>query len=422
MSRLPMKYISISVAMLSLTACQSPQNPTGFFPETPYGAAYGASGYSAVGYHTYSGQPYASYGAQYGAQPGLYSAQGGYPAGQGYYPQGQYAYAANAPYGGSPYAYARPQTVRSQRGINVNYESLNALESPLAFEAGDVTFELRGRIDAPIAYSLEDKGDAQSGFAGNYQVSAQTQLPNRITVGAVYGGTYERDFGSDWDYDDNVAAYAGGSWGTVFGGNVSELVFENTRRRRGVTPVRLAGDGPLGEVDEWSGGYQGRYGPTQVSALVDGKSNYDIGLSYQRPLGHRDYRFTARHNKGEFTAADGFTKLETQGVNAVGDLVYGSTRFDLGVGYERIEDADRWYTSTGISTKSGPWSLSAEGRYGQIEGQEEIAAVLGLRRDIARGLSSTLALDYQDAQVNINGVDYLNTKDTRVIAGLSYGF
>lgn len=330
----------------------------------------------------------------------------------GYYPAQSSHNPAYTPVRGYP--------TRGSRPVAVNYEALNAFEAPLAFEAANTTFLLRGRVDTPLEYSLENKGKVDGRVIGNYQLSAETQLRNRITLGAAYGGRYESVNGDD--YTDNVAAFAGGSWGTVFGGNVADLVFEETRRLRGVTPVRLAGDGALGTVNRWSGGYRGRYGPVIVSTLVDEDKNYDVGVSLQRPIGVKDYRFTARHNNGQLVAADGITTLDTKSVSGVAEYIYGSSRFDLGAGYEKIEDADRWFTSAGATTKSGAWSASIEGLYGEIEGQEEISAVLGVRRDLARGLAATAALDYEDRQIAINGVNFINNKDTRVTVGLSYGF
>jgi len=308
--------------------------------------------------------------------------------------------------------------------INLNYETLNFFEAPLAKEIGDTTFLLRGRVDTPLSYSFENDNDLDASVEGNFQISAETQLPNRITIGALYAGRGIENNGVD--YDDQLAAFAGGSWGTVFGGNVSNLVFENTRRKRGVSTLELEGSNTLGTLAKWSGGYQGRYGPAIISGLIDEDENYDIGVTLQRPLGNKDYRLSARHNTGQFTATDGFTKIDTRAVSAVGEYVYGSTRYDIGAGYEELENgqdqADRWFASAGINTKKGVWSLSAEGHIGEIDGKSEKSALLGVRYDIARGLAATAALDYQDRVVAIDGVNYINTKDTRGVVALSYGF
>ena len=98
-------------------------------------------------------------------------------------------------------------------------------------------------------------------------------------------------------------------------------------------------------------------------------------------IGNKDYRLTARHNTGTFLAADGVTEVETKAVTGVAEYVYGSTRYDVSGGVEQYETggntADRWFTSAGVTTKRGVWSLTAEGLYGQVEGQDETSAFLG---------------------------------------------
>ena len=311
---------------------------------------------------------------------------------------------------------------QNYRPVDVNYDLSAPFEAPVAFDVAGTTLVLRGRLDAPVGYSFRTDEIVNENPIVNHQVSLERQLPNRITVGAVYGGSYDNIGAKNNAYSDNVAAFAGGSWGTVFGGNVSDLVFEETRRARSIGITQLAGNGALGELNRWSGGYRGRFGPAIVSGVVDEDANYDVGVSFQRPIGVRDYRFTARHNQGQLLAADGTTELDTRSVSGVAEYVYGSSRFDFGAGYEKIEDADRWFTSAGVSTKAGAWGVSAEGQYGEIDGQHETAGILTLRKDIARGLAATVALDHRDRQIAINGTQYLDDKDTRLLAALSYGF
>lgn len=314
-----------------------------------------------------------------------------------------------------------------------SYESLNAFEAPVAGEFAGVTFELNGRIDSVAAYSFDDKGNPDHRFVGSHRLNAEKQLPNRLTIGATYTGRAE-DIGNDAGYKGRVRGYVGGSWGTVLGGNVQDIVYENTRRKRGAgaligrgtREVNLSSDGAVGRLNDWGGGYQGRFGPTIVSAIVDEDTNYDVGIEFQRPIGNKDYRFTARHNSGTYIAADGTTEIDTKAVSGVGEYVYGSTRYDIGAGFEQLDsldvDADRWFTSAGVTTKVGVWNFTAEGQYGQIEGQDEISAFAGIKYDIARGLAATAAVDYQDRQVNVGGVDIMNSKDKRALVGLSYGF
>lgn len=337
-----------------------------------------------------------------------------YAAETQYYPQGY-----GAQYPQYPQAQQRPAL---RPAINVNYDITSALEAPIGYNIAGATLALRGQVDVPVAYSLDSNERLDQGVITNHQVSLERQLPNRITVGAVYGGRFENVSGNNNNYNDDIAVFAGGSWGTFFGGNVSDLVREETRRARNAGFVELAGDGAIGSVNRTSGGYRGRFGPAIVSGLIDEDANYDVGVSFQRPIGVRDYRFTARHNNGTLLAADGLTELDTRSVSGTAEYVFGSLRMDVQTGYETIEDADRWFTSAGMSKKTGAWTVSAEGKFGQIDGRDETAALLTLRRDLARGVSATVALDHRDLQQPLNGTDFVEDQDTRVLAALTYGF
>ncbi len=434
-----------------------------------------AAHYQAPASHAYDAQTAYQQQPQNYAQPQVYaqpqihaqshiSVQGGgyhyappapvYPqqyayAQQSAYPQPQAHYAQNAfqgshqdqihgyynPHRNYAPVYSQGNTYARGRGSYLSYESLNAFEAPVAAEILGITVEARGRLDSVTSYSLDqDNADPDHRFVGSHRITALKQLPNRYTLGAVFTGRAEDIGNGNEEYRGRIRGFVGGSWGTLIGGNVQDVVYENTRRLRGagrnvgVSPreTTLAGDGALGRLSDWGGGYQGRFGPTTVSAIIDEDTNYDVGISFQRPIGKRDYRLTARHNTGAFLAADGLTEIDTKAVSGVGEYVYGSTRYDLGVGYEQLEaaaiDADRWFTSAGITTKRGVWSFTAEGLFGQTDGQNEASAYVGVKYDIARGLAATAGVDYQDRQITVGGVDIADTKDTRALLGLSYGF
>ncbi|PHR59983.1 MAG: hypothetical protein COA43_08425 [Robiginitomaculum sp.] len=316
--------------------------------------------------------------------------------------------------------------------VRLNLRPRSSLEKPMAVKVGIMTIALRGTIELPIAYSIETQDDVVFEPEADLEISADITLDNRWNLGATYFVQYKDDpfddgsIGDDENFTDHVAVYLNGSWGTLLAGNVAPLVHERTRRQRNAGNIELAFDNTYGQLDEWSGGYLGRFGPTTVSALIDGDANYDIGISFQRPLGNKDYRFSARHTSGEYLAADGVTQFDTKSANLVAELVYGASRFDIGGGYERLSsdivDVDRWYTSAGMYSKYGLWSFTTEAHYGQTDGQDEISAAIGLRRDFARGLSAHVGVKYEDAQINLAGVNFINRKDTQVLASIRYGF
>jgi len=327
--------------------------------------------------------------------------------------------------------------IAAAQDISLNYDSLSSMEEPIAFELDELTVELTGLVDAPVAFNLEDNGaqdDVEPGIIGNFEVSAQLQLQNRWRVGAAYFGQYASDasvvFDNSEDYTDNVAGFIGTSFGTVIGGNVSGQVREQTRRRRAPGNAVLAFDNFYGGLDNWGGAYVGRFGPVVLSAVVDENGDFEAGGFFQRPLGRKDYRFSLRVADSHFTSSDQTTRFDTKGISAVGEIVYGSSLFDIGMGYERLDspvvDVDRWFMSAGARTKLGPLSLSAEGHYGKAAGDSEKSAALGAAYDLARGLSVNLGLNYQEADVNANTigglVNLVAADSVQAIASVRFGF
>ena len=316
------------------------------------------------------------------------------------------------------------------QNITLNYDRLSSLEEPLAIEAGDVTFLLTGLVDTPLSVGLEGNGTTDEGFIGNFEVSANTQLPNRWRLVLAYFGQFADDPELTVDmndhFRDNVALSVGGTWGTVLGGNLSGLVREQTRRPRGAGNAFLAFDDVFGRLEHWGGGYRGRFGPWIISTVVDEDVNVDLGAMFQRPLGNRDYRFSARYTEGVYTSADGTGRFNTRALGVVGELVYGSTLLDIGAGYECFTasgpDAGQWYVSSGVRSKHGVLTWSVEGHYGQIEGKDKTAAAMGFQYDMARGLSANIGLNHENARANIDHINFIDTKDTKAVFSLRYSF
>ncbi|MDE0524614.1 MAG: hypothetical protein OXH79_21960 [Boseongicola sp.] len=313
-----------------------------------------------------------------------------------------------------------------------NLDRVSPIEEAIAMEVGDVTLTLAGAIEARYTTGSDDDEDNGPGLIGSLETIAMTQLPNRWRVELSYSGQLVSDESlssvEDESYTDDAVLSVGGVWGTVLLGNVSDTVRDQTRRRRGFGSAVLAFDDFHGELSDRSAGYAGRVGPFVASGVVDDDSNIDLGLTFQRPIGNgsKDYRFTFRAGQGAYEAADETLLFTSQGYSVVGEVVYGSTLLDVGFGQESYSssavDATRWYISSGIRRKITVWGLSLEGHYGQIEGQEEVSAALGIQYDLARGLSANFGLNYEDAQVALGDVEFLDSSDTKAVFSLTYRF
>lgn len=336
-----------------------------------------------------------------------------------------------------PLALVAPLGAAQAQEVSLNYDRLSSLEEPIAIAVGDITIQVQGVLDAPVIGEFDEVTGGERievEFVSNFQVSAETQLGNRWTVGAVYFGQYSSDpetvfltnfMGPD-EYNDNVAGFVATSFGTVIGGNVNQQVRELTRRTRGVGNGFLAFDDFYGQIARWGGAYVGRFGPSTLGAVVDENGDFEVGFEYQRPLGHRDVRFAGRFRQGEFTAADGVTRFRTQGVGAVGEIEYSTSIFDVGLGVESLDglttDTQRWFVSAGAQTQLGQVRLSGEGHYGRVAGDDEITAAIGAGYDVARGLSLNLGLNYQDARIVSDGVTLVDTQEGQAVASVRFTF
>ena len=310
--------------------------------------------------------------------------------------------------------------------ISLNYDNLSSFEEPLAFEIGQATVLVGGVVDVPVTLPLDNSifdNDVDVSLITNLDISIEMQLANRWNVGVSYFGQYDETAN---DYEDNVAGFVRTSWGSLIGGNVDGLVRETTRRRRGTGNAFLAFDDFYGRINRWGGGYSGRFGPATVTGIVDGDGHFELGGEFQRPIGRKDYRITTRIARARYLAADGVTGFATYGAGAVGEFVYGSSLFDLGVGYENLQagalDLDRWYVSGGAQTKIGVLGLSAAGHYGELDGTPESSASLGVRYDIARGLSTNLGVNTRKAEIARGGISIVDEDETSATASVRYSF
>ena len=319
----------------------------------------------------------------------------------------------------------------AQNGFS-SLEDYSPIEEALAMEVGDVTLTLTGEFEARNTAGSDVEDDNVAGLIGRLGTVAMTQLPNRWRVELRYSGQLVSDesLSSEEDerYTDDAAMMIGGTWGTASLGNVSETVRDQTRRQPGFGNAVLAFDDFHGERADSGAGYVGRFGPLVASAMVDDDSDIDLGLAFQRPIGNgsKDYRFTFRIAQGTYEAADETLLFTSQGYSVVGEVVYGSTSFDVGLGQESLASsgvsATRWFISSGIRRKIMVWGLSLEGHYGQVEGQEEVSAALGIQYDLARGLSAKFGLNYEDAKVALGDVRFLDSSDTKAVLSLTYRF
>ena len=133
-----------------------------------------------------------------------------------------------------------------------------------------------------------------------------------------------------------------------------------------------------------------------------------------------------RAAEGEYETDDGSLRFERRGYGAIGEVVYGSTSFDVGLGVEQFSAggvrATRLNVESGIRRKIMVLDLSLVGQYGRIEGQEAASAALGTQYDMSRGLSANFVLNYEDGSVVLGDVRFLEARDAMAEFFIKYSF
>jgi hypothetical protein len=133
----------------------------------------------------------------------------------------------------------------------------------------------------------------------NFRTNIERQLPNALTIGAAYFGSYD-DKEVD-EYEDRWEIYGSGVWGRLSGGEVNDAVREATRRWRGIGNADLEFDDVLGALGEGELGaaYHLRLSAYTLNIGVDEDGHSDIGVTYERPNKTTDIRWIARLTNSE---------------------------------------------------------------------------------------------------------------------------
>lgn len=311
------------------------------------------------------------------------------------------------------------------QGLGLNPDSLSFFEEPLAFEIFGFTATYNQLVDVPLVHDFTDD---DSGIYPRVVLrgTIERQLPNAITVGATYLGDYDRI--EDDEYEDRWAVYASSVWGRLSGGEVNESVRDATRRWPGIGNADLEFDDVLGTLreDGLGAAYHLRLSAYTLNAAVDEDGNSDFGITYERPNKYMDIRFTGRLTNSQVRSLDRTTVFDTVAAGFVTQVEYGSFAADLGLGFEHLDstaaDGNRYSVSAGVHYKVRRLTVSAEGHWGEIDGDTEKSAALGLRYDIARGLSTNLGYNYAESDAAIDGIRIQNVDVSEFIASMRYEF
>jgi hypothetical protein len=82
----------------------------------------------------------------------------------------------------------------------------------------------------------------------------------------------------------------------------------------------------------------------------------------------------------------------------------------------------QWLTAAGIHYKVRKLTLSAEGHVGKLDGNSETSAALGLRYDLARGLSLNFGYNYANTDADIDGIAIQSVDKSEFFGSVRYEF
>ncbi len=313
----------------------------------------------------------------------------------------------------------------SAQGAGLNPDTLSFFEQPLAFQLFGFTVNYNQLFDLPAVHDFK-ADDSDLHPRTNFRANIERQLPNALTIGATYFGSYD-DKETD-EYEDRWAVYGSGVWGRLSGGEVNGSVREATRRWRGTGNAGLEFDDVLGALaeDDLGLAYHLRLSAYTLNIGVDEDGNTDFGVTYERPHKTIDIRWTGRFTNSQVKSLDAGTVFNTYAGGFVGQIEYGSLAADVGLGYEHFDaalaDGSRMFLSAGLHYKIRKLTLSAEGHVGEIDGDSEKSAAFGLRYDLARGLSLNLGYNYADSDAAIDGTAIQSVDKSEFIGSVRYEF
>lgn len=301
----------------------------------------------------------------------------------------------------------------------INYDRLSFFETPQRVEIGTGTLQLQGALD--ISYRSENDGLAEF---DSQQAEAflryETQLENDWDVGISYRINYDTNRADSTV--DELRIFARDQWGLLTVGNISSLLYDQSRRQLANGLLGVDRDNFTLPLDEYGVFYQWATADTQWMLAVDNDVNIEAGVVFNKPIGRLDYKFSMRANSNENIDGDAQNVTESQGLAIVAQASIGRWTVDSQWMTEQVQllDGSSELTlntlSMGLHAKFNLLSLSLTGMQRDNElSDTERSLSLGVRYDIARGLSLNLG-------ANIFSTELINNDFSSYAASIGYQF
>ena len=273
----------------------------------------------------------------------------------------------------------------------VNYDRISFFEEPLAVQTDIGTFSINSLMD--WEYRSEDNDNARFDtrrFVG--QTFYSHQLDNNWDIGASYLADYSSERREN--YEDEFRMFVRDRWGLISIGEIATQLFDETGRQPATGLLSVENDNFILPLETYGVHYAWSAPTVKLLASVDESANVEAGVSDQRVIGKYRLGLSLRFNRTDDPQGNAQGVRESNGIALVGRLERGRWSGDVQFMSEDVESLDRDKAfrlntvSFGVHYRfdSVNWSLTGIARENVLDDEERILA-LGLRMDLARGLS-----------------------------------
>ena len=273
----------------------------------------------------------------------------------------------------------------------VNYDRISFFEEPLAIQTDIGTFSINSLVDWEYRSEDNDNANFDTGrFVG--QALYSHQLENNWDIGASYLADYSSERREN--YEDEFRFFVRDHWGLLSIGEIATQLFDEIGRQPAAGLLSIENDNFILPLETYGVHYVWSAPTLNLLASIDESANVEAGISDQRVIGKYRLGLSLRVNRTDDPQGNAQGVRESNGIAVVGRLERGRWSGDVQFMSEDVESLDRDKefrlntVSFGVHYRfdRAHWSLSGIARENVLEDEERILA-LGLRMDLARGLS-----------------------------------
>ena len=285
-----------------------------------------------------------------------------------------------------------------QKPIAADINDHTVLVEGIVFSGGQYLFD-----DLMLGGLVPDSGDGWGHFYGGlFDLRIVRKMPNSWSYG--FDGRLDvAGFGTSADVDGRFDIFVRNYIGKFSYGNFDDRNMIALSPRDTLSgEANLFFDGFFAPSDQRAFRFRSRYSSFLIDAAIDEDGrNYNAGFLFRSPSRTRKDSWSFHYNGGYF-----LDRYHRDGVTGSYQISFGSLDLIVNGAWDHFEPMrggfttfDRVSGSVGASWKRGATTISAGALFAETNnGPLEEAYTIGLRQDLARGLSVNFGYLYLDSQ------------------------